>query len=165
MYQLSAVSLCREIYYVNYSHVGFMFLGLKLLTFWAWFKNMLWPWLEVELIMINVIKYLLHTPFFSFHCLLPQLDCLILKQRYKLDFRWWGSSSVFNLFSVVLFFHVALFWFSLFSPCLYFPPIFSSSASQLLFRVNQKQANFIALAHPFETSCIAFLTVLIKVSS
>lgn len=33
MYQLSAVSLCREIYYVNYSHVGFMFLGLKLLTF------------------------------------------------------------------------------------------------------------------------------------
>lgn len=127
MYQLSTIGLCRElhgiIYYVNYSHVGLMLLSLKLLTFSAWFKNMLWPSLKVQLIIINVIKFLLCNSFSLFHCSLALLDCLILKQWYKLDFRWWGSSSGFNLSSVSVYFlfHIPLFWFFLLSASSLFP--------------------------------------------
>lgn len=90
---MSTVRLCRKfhsmIYYINYSHVGFMPLRLKMQPHSKVDLKYILAKMKVLLIVINGVQYLL-----SCSILLP-LECLISFLWLEIKFEIWEASSSF----------------------------------------------------------------------
>lgn len=92
---MSTVRFCRKfhsmIYYINYSHVGFMLLSLKMQPHSKVDLKYILAKMKVLLIVINVVQYLLSCS------ILSPLECLISFLWLEIMFEIWEASSSFYL--------------------------------------------------------------------